>query len=290
MKEICVIAAWIMASFKHLTFFIVLFIALASCKGFGTNAVSEVSLVETSDTVCFNIPPDVRTYNHSFQVFTDTDGKEYATFLNRKTAQIFMYDITGGEPVKTINYHKEGPDGIGTVYSHYMKSWNEFLIPAQGKRIFMIDSLGTIKWKLDYGMDENVRGFESYFSGPFVLRNDTLYSYQSVRRTSEHRIVTSPTEIAINLKTKAYILSPDLQSEKIKKYHEGRIESQSEVGNRDKCYDGKSLIYSYSYNEDLVVMSMDFKNISYKKARSKYIGDLSIPNFPAIESKSAFFE
>lgn len=251
---------------------------LASCVGEGEQR--EVSLVETQDTISFSLTPSTSVYNHTFQVFTDTDGKEYAHLMNRKSQEIFIYDIAGGEPVKVVKYQVEGPDGLGQVYSHYMKSWNEFLIPGQNKRIFMIDSLGTVQWKLDYGMDENVRGFESYFSDPFVLRNDTLYSYQSVRRTSEHRIVSSPTEIAINLKTKDYVLSPDLQTEEIKKYHEGRIESHSEVGNRDKCYDGKSLIYSYSYNEDLVVMSMDFKNISYKKARSKYIGDLSIPNFP----------
>ena len=147
-----------MASFKHLTFIIVLFSALASCKGLGTNTVSEVSLVETSDTVCFNITPDVRTYNHSFQVFTDTDGKEYATFLNRRTTQLFMYDIAGGEPVKIINYHKEGPDGIGTVYSHYMKSWNEFLIPGQNRTIYILGSCAAIREKMDFSQ---VEGAES---------------------------------------------------------------------------------------------------------------------------------
>ena len=280
MKEICVIAAWTMASFKHLTFIIVLFCTLASCKGFETSAVSEVSLVETSDTVCFNITPDVRTYNHSFQVFTDTDGKEYATFLNRKTAQIFMYDIAGGEPVKTINYHKEGPDGIGTVYSHYMKSWNEFLIPGQNRTIYILDSCATIREKMDFSQVEGVTGFESYASNPFVIIGDTLFSYQSVRRGENHGIQDSPTEIALNLKTKEFVHSPNLASDEIKNYLIGKNETQSEVNNRNKCFNGKSLVYSYAYNEDLIVMSMDFKDISYKKAVSKYIGQLKIPDFP----------
>ncbi|MCQ2239975.1 MAG: DUF4221 domain-containing protein [Bacteroidaceae bacterium] len=280
MMELCVIVAWTMVNFKYLTFIIVLFSALVSCKGFGTNAVSEVSLVETSDTVCFNITPDVRTYNHSFQVFTDTDGREYATFLNRRTAQIFMYDITGGEPVKVVNYHKEGPDGIGVVYSHYMKSWNEFLIPGQNRTIYILDSCARIREKMDFSQVKGVTGFESYADNPFVIKDDILYSYQSSRRGADHCLQDSPTEIALNLKTKEFVHSPNLSSDEIKNYLIGKNVTQSEVGMIYKCLNGKSLVYSFAYNEDLIVMSMDFRDISYKKAVSKYIGQLKIPDYP----------
>lgn len=120
------------------------FFVFISCSGIGHSAVSEVSLVETSDTVSFNLTPDVSTYNHTFQVFTDTDGSEYATFLNRKSSQIFVYDIAGGDPVKVFSYQEEGPNGLGTVYSHYMKSWNEFIIAGPRSIVYFLDSCAII--------------------------------------------------------------------------------------------------------------------------------------------------
>ena len=251
-----------------------------SCLGSGKSGVS-VALVETTDTLSYNLSNDVSTYNHTFQVFTDKDGSEYVTFLNRSTSEIFIYGIADSSPLKVIKYETEGPNGVGTVYSHYMRSWNEFLLPGMGKRIFFLDSCAVLKRTINFSKEDDITGFMSYASNPFVIHDNMLYSWLATRRNSESlSLQKSPSEIAINLSDEKYTFSPTLESAEILDYLNGRVESKSEVSNRFKCFDGKSLVYSYAYMEDLVVMSLDFKTIRHKKARSKYIGELKIPNFP----------
>lgn len=58
-------------------------------------------------------------------IFEDSVGKSILAFMNNDEPEIYLYDIHKKELLKTIRFHKEGPDGVGPkVGGFFMAGFN----------------------------------------------------------------------------------------------------------------------------------------------------------------------
>lgn len=82
--------------------------------------VEAVSLEETSETVSFAVSSNSSLFIKSLSVFTDSSGTDYLTFLSNEQPEIYVYRLDNRQPVKTIEFQKEGADGVGPRAAGYM--------------------------------------------------------------------------------------------------------------------------------------------------------------------------
>lgn len=263
---------------NKLLYYCLFLLGLLSCSPSHQTQVSGVTLIETPDTLSFMIKPSVSVYNHSLQLFTDTDGKEYITLFDKGSTEIQFYDLHVPDLLKSIKFEKEGPNGIGNSYLFYMKDWDTLYIPARDlPMIYVMNSEGQIERTLDFTNNSEITVFNSYFYHSIFVSQNKLYSYIAPRRTSGDILLESPSEIAIDLETGNYMLSPNLLNQEVNQAISGQQFIPNSLALTSRCFDGENLVYSYSYNDSLVVMSPDFSSVTSKIAKSRYIKTLDIP-------------
>ena len=252
--------------------------ALLSCSSNQHEGLPEASLIETADTLSYEIKPTVSVYNNSLQIFTDRDGSEYITLLDQNASEISIYKLSGSTVSRTIKYEKEGADGIGNSYLFYMKDWNTYYIPAVSlPMIYVLNGEGKISKTISYEDNPDITVFNSYFYHSIFVHDNKLFSYIAPRRNSNFNVIDSPSEICINLKDETYSLSPDLYPKEMNQAISGKQLTPTSLTLSSRCFDGKNLVYSFSYNDSIVVMSPDFSEVTSKIAKSKYIGSLKFP-------------
>lgn len=73
------------------------------------------------------------------------------------------------------------------------------------------------------------------------------------------------------------MLSPNLLNQEMNQAISRQQFIPNSLALTSRCFDGENLVYSYSYNDSLVVMSPDFSSVTSKIAKSRYIKTLDIP-------------
>ena len=248
--------------------------------------VEAVSLEETSETVSFAVSSNSSLFIKSLSVFTDSSGTDYLTFLSNEQPEIYVYRLDNRQLVKTIGFQKEGADGVGPRAAGYMmKDWNEIYIPNLfTPEISVIDSSGhklrsidLTRWNREYQPVPT----RSVVGNPLIFHENKVYCMQLPNPyRGEGKKSGSPVDIQIDLEKGD--ISPLLME-----YPSGILRDSGEpsLGIEDgvsRCFDGKHFVYSFSFDEDIHILSSDGKTIETKQAKSRYIDDLKLPeNIPS---------
>ncbi|WP_455590609.1 DUF4221 family protein [Bacteroides sp.] len=238
----------------------------------------------TNDSLVFELNPQTSMFIKALFPYTDKDGREFLTFQNNVDPQILVYDMNTQEYVHTITLDKEGPNSVGLFCGYNICSWGEIYIPCMMKNeIDIVDSIGTINRKIPY--PEAIQGkmtlpfiVTSFPYSPLYIIGSKLYipqypNLQLGNRTIEDSPVTIVLDTVTDKLTEFAFRFPAIMiSERILKNTLGVEFSYSSY------FVENHFVYSFFFDEDIYVVSLDGKMERKVTAKSKYIDKISVDN------------
>lgn len=250
-----------------------------SCNSSSNN---ECKLEVTKDSLVFQLNPQTSIFIKALFSYTDGKGREFLTFQNNVEPDILVYDMNTQEYINTITLEKEGPNGVGLFCGYTIYSWNEIYIPCMMKNeIDIVDSTGLISRKIPYST--TIQGKQTlpfivttFPYSPMYCIGQKLYMPQSPNlRLGDRTMEDSPVTLVLDTLTHQLTdlslrFPPIMTSERILKNTLG-VEfcySQSLVDN--------SFIYSFFFDEEIYIVSLDGKIKRKIPAKSKYIDKINV--------------
>lgn len=262
-----------MLKLGHYYLLLLLFL-LTSCH---SSRKTECELKVTNDSLVFELNPQTSIFIKALFPYTDEEGREFLTFQNNIESQILVYDMNTQEYVHTISLEKEGPNGVGLFCGYNICSWDEIYIPCMMKNeIDIVDSTGTINRKISYS--ETIQGkmtlpfiVTSFPYSPLYIVGKKIYIPQCPNprlgyRTMEDSPVTLVLDTITNKLDEFSLRFPSIMtSERILKNTLGVEFKYSQF-----LIDNK-FIYSFFFDEDIYIVSLDGKIERKVTAKSTYI-------------------
>lgn len=246
-------------------------ISLVACKPPQENLYT---LSPTEDSLVFNLNPQTSIIIRSLFPYTDRTGREFLTFQNDMEPEILWYDVASQKYVKTTKLQKEGNNGVGVFCGYYISSENEIYIPEMYKTVLdIVNDKGEIVRKIHYEKNSlgkpNIPFFCTSYQSMHIL-NGKIFIPQTPNLALNDVMADSPVTLVVDTVNHSIHefdlrFPPVISSEEIKGYTLG-VESAYSM-----CYNGKDLVYSFFFDEDLYIVSLDGKIKNKIKAKSKYL-------------------
>jgi hypothetical protein len=263
-------------------FFIGLSVLLFSCnskqKDKSLKRVDTHYLKQAETKLFFPLDEKTKCNPITFFTFNDSTGKQYLTFQNLGTNEILFYDIDSSKYLFRVVPEIEGPDGVGMFLGYSVYDWDNIYLTIPGKsEIVCIDRNAKIKDRISY--EKTTDGYDlfaytaiSFTYKPIIRVEDELFIISECNRMSKNNVVSAN----INLKTKEIHAYPfqyprfPCFKDKSKAYS---IETEF-----SRCYRNRQFIYSFFYDENIHVVSIDNGSVQALPVKSKYIGDIEMPD------------
>lgn len=277
----------IMITNKYLLL-IISFLLLSSCKQKNniTNK-KKFDLIETSDEISFDLDDNTTLLIKALFLYTENNNKEYLTFQNDKEPEILFYDIKTQAFIKKISLETEGNNGVGKTLGYYIKNMNEiYLTSLYFPHIIKINGKGEIIKKIDLKKSTNqpITEFQSmsFCYRPLFFIGNNLYIPQFINKEIKEKnnfIENSPLSITLDT-TNMHIEHSDFKFPPILSTKEYYTQALGVEYNYSRCFDGEKIIYSFGYDENIYITSIENKLTTKKPIKSKYIKKL-----PALKNR-----
>lgn len=117
---------------------------------------NQYSLVENKDKLIIPIDTTISNYSTLLR-YTEQGSKELIVYYNKPKHSLAMFDINDKKLLNTINFQKDGPNGVYRLIGCYVKNLDSiFVIPAYYKKVYLTDSKGSIKNIYDLTQFESI--------------------------------------------------------------------------------------------------------------------------------------
>ncbi len=236
---------------------------------------------ETNDSLDFNISSESTTFIKSMSIFEDGDNTCFA-YLNNDENILYVYDIQTQRLIKEILFQQEGPDGTGPkAAGFYMQDWDSIYIPnIYVPEISVIDSCGrkSVSFKLDsLNKGYNFIPTRSVINFPFLLIGEHLYGLQLPNPMLGEEVKSkSPVELRLDLKNMKSEPLPFHYPSTVMRNH-GKPQLGIET-NVSRCFNGEVLVYSFAFDDNLYVVSLEGKVLDVQNVKSRYVDNVSLPD------------
>lgn len=251
-------------------------IILVACQ----STREDICFLEPSqDSLIFELNPKTSMFIKELCLYTDKKGKEYLTFQNNIEPEILWYDINSQNHVKTIELEREGSNGVGLFCGYYINSEDEIYIPEMMRpMINVVNSKGEIIRKIKYEKTSLGKSAIPFMCSRFPYRSiyfldDRMYIPQTPNMTLIDAMKDSPVTLILDTVSNSLvefkIRFPEVMSSEELKGNTLGVESYYSI-----CYNEKDFVYSFFFDEDIYVVSLD-GNIQNKiRVKSKYLEDV----------------
>ena len=235
-------------------------------------------LVGSSKILSYELDDYTKYSFSALFTYTDKTGKEYLTFLNQAFFEILVYDLNNEDFLFKIKLEREGPNGIPAPGGYYIEDFNNIYVTcSMTSFLYKINSTGVLTQKIRYGITDS--GYEiiphtsySFFYAPLVFIDSKLYLPQ--KPTRRRPISTTPLCVVIDtINQLSYELPcafPSLIKDDEYPNFSGPVIGFSRV------FNGKEFVYSFFYDENIHVATVDHSKIQKYNIKSKYINKLNI--------------
>ena len=255
------------------------FFLLFSCSNQKESSSNNYQLKKAGEEIAFELDEHTKSSSHALFIYKDkAQNREYLTFLNPNflVNEILFYDFETRKLVSKIKPELDGNNGVGTVLGYLILNNDSiFLTSRELTEIALIDTSCILKEKLVFDTTKDKIPLRASYS--------TSFNYQPIYKIGNKLYATSrcnrkekvnPVSFTIDLDTKEVehlpLEYPKLQT----RINPAKIAS---VENKySRIFDGTQFVYSFSYEEDIYIASIDHKTITRKPVKSKYI-DKMIP-------------
>lgn len=237
---------------------------------------NEVYLEKSGSELSLLLDSDTKSNTKSLFLYKNKAGKEYITFQNQFKNEICFYDFENQKLEFKIMPDLDGNNGVGMFFGYYIQSLDSiFLTNIEVEEIALIDSSANLKEQLVYDKASDGtllrRSFSTtnYFR-PMTIIGNKIYTVSRCNRNMH----PNPVSITIDMKTKIVdylpFEYPQIQSN-INKMKAFGLEDQF-----SRVFDGNHFVYSFYFEEDIFVTSINHKEIQRKKVKSKYINNVRL--------------
>lgn len=247
-------------------------ISLVGCKPSQENLYT---LSPTEDSLVFNLNPQTSIIIRSLFPYTDRTGREFLTFQNDREPEILWYDVASQKYVKTTKLQKEGNNGVGLFCGYYISSENEIYIPEMYKTVLdIVNDKGEIIRKISYkktSLGKPAIPFLCTSYKSMHILNGKIFIPQSPNFALNDVMADSPVTLVVDTVNHSIHefdlrFPPVISSEEIKGGSSLGVETSYSM-----CYNGKDFVYSFFFDEDLYIVSLDGKVKNKIKTKSKYL-------------------
>ena len=248
------------------------FVLFSSCK---QNFSSyDYKLNKAGEEIAFALDEDTKSFSRATFLYTDNEGKEYLTFQNNFMNDLVFYDFETRKFAFRMKPEMDGKNGIGKMFGYYIAGWDSiYLTNNDIEEIAIIDTACILKEQLVYNKTIDDISLTrspafSYYYRPMYKIANKLYVVSSCNRKSK----VNPISFTIDLETKEV---KHLPFEYPKLQIKMNPAKTAGIENRlSRVFDGEKFIYSFSYEEDIYIASIDHKMVTSRKVKSKYIKEV----------------
>lgn len=234
------------------------------------NKNEEFVLKKTDKTISLKLPHDVKSSIMTMSVYSENKN-DYLTFQNPTKNQILFYNLDSCKLEFKIEPEIEGPNGVAFTLGYYIHNLDSiFLTTRSFEDISLVDCDANLIDKFYYGKtfdNEELRRFYSTTSiyTPMIVIDNKMYIVSGCNRWGKSNPVSAYIDIVTKEVHALPFNYPSFQGADNKNKRAGIEEHMS------RCFDGNNFIYSFYFDEDIYVLSVDHEKNNRIKVKSKYI-------------------
>lgn len=201
--------------------------------------------------------------------------------------EICVYDLQSGEFVKSIFFDREGANGVGMFGGYHVIDFDEIYLPSlQQSKVFVMEESGKkkreiITEKTDDGIPLLPFGAITFAYRPIYFNNGKMYIPQTINMRLGNKVMEkSPVYVVVD--TVKNVLSPFpikfppiMSSDDVTKPSLGNELSYSCCLN-----DKDQFVFSFFFDEDIYVVSLQDGEMKKIKVKSRYIDKPAIKENP----------
>lgn len=241
-----------------------------------------VVLSKNNNTIICHLGENVSYIFTVLFPYYDENGDEYITFLNNRTTQIFFYDVKNGKHRFTLELNKEGPNSVSQMTGYHIQDLNNIYITSYGfNGIIKTDTSGIVLQGIRYNRTEEGdvihSNFQSrsFFYTPLTIIDNKLYITQ---RPYNKNISETPVSVVLDTITKTSNSLPFNYPDFMK---DGLARDLGAMGiTFSREYNGKEFVYSFYYDHNIYITSVDHQEVKKIPAKSRYIDKINIEKKP----------
>ena len=248
-------------------------ISLLSCE-----KINYMYYLEKDSNMTFDLNYDVEPYIKALFPYTDKDGHQYISFQNGFKNQIVFYDIQTKEMAFKIDLDIEGDNGVGFFLGYYIDSLDSiYLTSLQLPEIYSVNKEGKINKKIYYGKSKdgnvlNACNSLSFSYHPILKFNNNLFVLSECNRWKYPNPVSAMIDLNTGNVQELPFEYPRFSGADNKKKNAG-VELYF-----SRCFNGDKFIYSFFYEEDIFITSIDHNIVERVNVKSNYIDRVVMPN------------
>lgn len=257
--------------------FLCLAVSIFSCTS--TNNIDRYSLEKKDEILSFLIMEDVRMPQVSVFTFEEK-GKNYLSFQNLPESEILIYSIESQDLAKRLCVNTEGDNSVPVGFGgYYIADMNHIFIPSMYvSTIFVVDTMENVNQKIDYSKTKDSQQLIPFIpsdKSQMAFVGNDLYIPQTMNlRLGDKTIEKSPIKVVLDTIENTVEALPMRFPPLINHKDFGTVGAFG--AEYSCCYNGDSFIYSFNADEDLYVTSSAHDKIEKKKAKSKYINEVTV--------------
>lgn len=248
-------------------------ISIVGCKPSQENLYL-YTLSPTEDSLVFNLNPQTSIIINALFPYTDKLGQEFLTFQNDREPEILWYDVASQKYEKTTRLQKEGNNGVGLFCGYYISSDNEIYIPEIYKPILdIVNDRGEIIRKIDYektSLGKSTIPFLCTSYKAMCILNGKIFIPQTPNLALNDVMADSPVTLVLDTANHS-IHEFDLRFPQVVTSEEIKGNTLGVECHYSVCHNGKDFVYSFFFDEDIYIVSLDGKIKKKIKAKSKYL-------------------
>lgn len=239
----------------------------------------QYSLEGTDDILSFPVIEEARIPQFSVFLFKEK-GENYLSFQNLPKSEILIYSMKSQSLIKRLCLNTEGNNSVlGGFGGYYIADMEHIFIPSMYvSTIFVVDTAGVVKRKINYSKTKDGQQLKPFMpsdKSQMVFIGNDLYIPQTMNlRLGDEAIEKSPIKVVLDTIENTSKALP-MRFPPLINYKDFGTVGAFGAG-YSCCYDGNRFIYSFDADEDLYLTTSAHEKIEKKKAKSKYLGDVTV--------------
>ena len=236
----------------------------------------QYELMATDEKLVFEL--DTNTKNELFSYSTyEENGKNYFVFQAPDCNRILFYNMKTQKKEFEMDPPVDGNNGVGLANGYFIHNLDSIYIPNfHLKEIALINKECNVIDKYDYTKDDNgqelsIASYSTAYLQQVEKIGRDLYIYSGPNRFIKKDPVTVKFNMDSHQKTALPFCYPEYPGSdtKLKKYG---LETAF-----SRCFDGEKFIYSFYYDENIYVASIDHQSIQKIPIKSKFFDKVILP-------------
>lgn len=224
----------------------------------------------------FELDNQTKSNPKTLFLYKDKTGKEYLTFQNGHKNEILFYDLKTQDFMFKVTPDLDGNNGVGMFLGYYIMNLDSILLTNSDiEEIAIVDTANCLKEQLVYEKTiDSVPLNKSYSLTDYYRPIQEIGNKFYLISRGDRRSKINPVSITIDKETKEVNYLPFFYPQLPIEINKAKVWGAEDYFSRE--FDGKRFIYSFYFDEDIYVTSIDHKSVERRKVKSRYLNKVRL--------------